>query len=262
MTIPVPQLTTVTAQNPGILPPEARGEMPANITPMDIANLPDGLLQAVAEKDAYEQYANDPTRKVTSVVGHSIPFVDSFVRGALHDGTKGSGSAKIAKTASTGADWGIFVGIVWLYNKGLDQVYKLFPGAREFKHDHPTVAYVGELATGVGIGHLGVHYFNKWGGNQKVFDEVRNFFDKNYPNLAEKAGNIVRPLADFAEKNKVIMGWASVGVLATLGGIIIKNIYDVYKTKKNADDKFEELKDQRYQVTKELLDKTTQKQSA
>jgi len=222
-----------------------------------VANTPDDYLQAISKYQAYSQYNNDPTRGITKVVGNSIPFVDSFARGAMH---QGSGSAKIAKTASTGADWGIFTGAVWLYNKAVNKVYDLFPGAAKFREDHPTTAYVGELATSVAVGHGAVRGFEKIGGNEFIDKNVNKFFE-NKPGISKKIEDITKPLNEFAKNHPKAMGYAGLGVTLTLGGLIAKNIYDVFHAKKAADKRYEQLKDQRYQVTKELLDSAIEEKS-
>lgn len=263
MTAIIPTATTVTAQNNRLVQPQSQVEVSAAITPMQVAELPDGLLKAVAYNDVYTNYKDNAlTPKVVDAVGTSIPFIDSVARGALHDG---KGSAKIARTANTGKDWGIFVGAVWLYNKALEQVYKAFPGARQFKQENPTITAIGEVGSAVAVGQGAIwganKLYNKISPNKAFEQHVQEFVEKKFPKVSQKVGEVLKPVSEFAKNNKPVMKWAGFGVIATLGGLIVKYFYDVYNTREKADDKFEQLKDQRYEVVKAELEKTREAQA-
>ncbi len=248
--------TSATAQNQGYLPQmdkqvvKRQTGQPTLQDRYNIANTPDSLLESMAKYEAYTEYKNDPTRTATKAAFPTFLVADSFTQGVMK---QGSGSAKLATTASTASDWGVFTGAVWLYNKGINKMYDLFPGAAKFREDHPTTAYVGELASSTALGWGAVHVYNQKGGHEFVERNMKKLLDKT-PGLSNKAEEIVRPLSDFAKKHKniVALGYLGAGMVAI--GLVAKNIYDVFHAKETADNRYEQLKDQRYQVTKELLD--------
>jgi|GEM_PF-6287943 len=225
------------------------GKKPANDNIMDpdtsndlillsAANTPDQFIESIAKQEAVENFNKKPTRTATSVVGHSIPFVDSFLKGASHNGPA---SAKVGKTVSTGSDWGVFTGAVWLYNKALDKVYDNVPGLRKFKEDHPATAFVGEVASGVAVGQTAIWGYHK--GTEKLTGKTSevwiNQATEKMKNSSETIAKVFKP---FEKIPSSVKRWGGFGLIATLGGLIIKNIYDVHKIKTDTDERAEQLK--------------------
>ncbi len=228
---------------------------PNRLSPEDqliLANTPDKLLDEIAKQQAYDQYNNSSTRKATRVVGNSIPFIHTFLAGAFH---KGSASAKLAKSASTGADWGFFAGTVWLYNKALGKIYDTFPRARKFRDDHPTAAYIGEVGSAVYISRKAIKGFHaiirKLSNGKKPMQIVQEFMEKR-PNLAEKLAKVFKPVTNLIEKYPALKGYAKLGAAVTMLGLMAKDLYDVSKIRKNSGKNIEQLKDRRYQIAKNL----------
>ncbi len=221
-------------QQPGMLTPEQQLLL--------IANASNDNLEIMARNEAARDYNQDPTRKVTEVVGTAIPYVDSVVQGALH---KGSSSAQLAKTVSKGSDWGIFTGAVWLYHKALDKVYDNVPGLRNFKEDNPTLAFVGELISAVGVGQAAIWGYNKAvekvTKGKTVTEVVEGWISKS-PKTAETVAKVFKPIQMIPEK---VRGYLGLGIFLTFGGIILKNIFDVHNKKVQEDKRLEELKDER-----------------
>ncbi len=256
----VNQATNATAQHPGVNPGQ-RPEIQVNpMSPEELlrlSNTPDDVLELAAKYDAYQKYNDDPTRTVTSIVGNTVPFADSFMTGAL---TKGPASHKVAATANKGTDWAIFVGAVWLYNKALSKVYDNFPGLKQVKEDHPGVALVGEIGSAVLVGEAAI-----WGANKAfaglVGKSKEQTFTEFFTKKAKTSEFLAKPLMEvskFAEKHPNIVKYSGLGVTVLLVGLIAKNIFDAHRTKVNTDKKLAELKDQRYDTTKALLDQQVQ----
>ncbi len=258
----VGSVLTQTAQVTGQHPTPNIDEKPGSNTGITremlaMANAPDDFLRAVARHEANEDYNNDPTRTITSVVGSSIPFVDSIARGAFHSGTA---SQKVARAASTGSDWGVFTGAVWLYNKALQKVYDNVPGLKKFKEDHPTITFLGEVGSAVGVGVAAIKGYRK--GVElltgKTPEVLINQVTDRMKNSSEVIAKIFKPFEMIPNALRPYLGW---GTFIVLGGIIAKNIFDVHNTKVKEDKRFEELKEQKYEATRALLDRYMNEES-
>ena len=271
----IPQVTVAIPQKSGVKASQAQ-KLPTD--PLALANTPDYVLEQIAKQEANQQFNNSPTRKITKVVGNSIPFIDSFVAGAAH---KGSASSKLASSAGRGSDWGVFAGAIWLYNKALNKAYDTFPGMRKLKEDHPTTAMIGEVGSAYVVGDVAIRGYRKaFKKGLKTTPEqaFNNLFEK-FPKTSNVLGNIFHPVKAITKMipegvkqwgktaiNKLPEGlrqrgktvsnnlstgvkqWGGLAVTLSIGGLILKNIFDVHKTKKNADQNLAELKDQRYQL--------------
>jgi len=256
MTALIPQITTVTGQNPGLIKSKMEKFNPQS--PLALANTPDEFLELAAKQEAYQQFNNSPTRKITNVVGTSIPFIDSFMAGAI---TKGSASSKLAGTVGRGSDWGVFAVAVWLYNKSLGKAYETFPGMRKFKENHPTITFVGELVTGVALARGAINLYRK-GFKKGLKTTPEQFFTnlfKKAPKVSETVAAIYKPVEKIASKiPERIKKYAGAVITLSLAGLILKNIYDVRQTKKRTDKNLVELKNQRYQIALNLANKSAQ----
>lgn len=244
----VPQVTTQTtttiAKNKGSEKPWVPVEQYALI------NAPDSYLKAIASNEPYEKYRKNPTRGVTKLVGNSIPYVDSYLTGAL---TKGSTRTKLAATGDTATDWGVFTGAIWLYNKALNKVYDTFPEAKKFRQENPTISYVGEAASAVAVGNSAIWGFNKLDVKEKAGRKIGEFLS-NHPGFEKNLGKVFKPVSNIAENiPKPMKSWIGLGTTLTLVGLIAKNIFDVHHAHSQVKNNYEQLKDLRYQETKALL---------
>lgn len=209
-----------------------------------LANANDHQLQSAAKKDAYQEYLDDPTRDVSKAVGTAIPFVDSFVQGALKSG---AAAEKLGKAVSTGSDWGVFEGVTWLYRKALDKAYETFPSYRKFKQENPTMSYAAELGTTVGVGGLGILGYRK--GVKKLTGKLpEEIITAQFEKLKSKNELIAKVFTPIEKIPKDIRGILGLTIFISLGSLIAKNIFDVHKTDKKAEKNYEDLVEKREQA--------------
>lgn len=226
------------------------------LSPQDqafLVNMPPEALQAWAKHDPVRDFNNSKTRTVTNVVGNAIPYADSYLAGAMRSGPA---SAKVARSVSTGSDWGVFTGAIWLYNKALGKAYDAFPGMRKFKEDNPTIAMAGEIGTGVLVGRLAIKGwrsgFEKLSGG-KSFEQVVENWAKKRTSATEKVATIFKPVTKLVEKFPKLPEYAGLAFAVTALGLIAKNLFDVHKVKKDSDRNLEHLKAQKEEAAKNIL---------
>lgn len=226
---------------------------------LSIANSNNSDLNNIARQQATHDFVTSPTRKATHAVGTMIPYVDSFLRGAA---TPGSFSTKTLTGLDTGKDWGVFILATKAYNKGIEKIISKSPKAREFTENHPALTFTGMLVTSVMFGRAAINLVNQGinkalklnpaEGETLITALDRKFGERLNNTLGAQMiqNKIFKPIEEFAKKpiaNR-LLNVAAIG----LGLLIIKNIYDVYKMKKNADKSYGQLQDARFESTKTL----------
>jgi hypothetical protein len=229
-----------------------------------LANSSDSDLQKLASHQARQDFDTSPTRKTTKVVGSAIPFVDSFLKGAT---TKGDFATKTLSGLDTGKDWGIFVVVTKAYNYLLNKAINKSPRLKKFAEEHPTITFVTSLITGVTVGNAGIKYINK--AIQKGFNlpvdtknpgqtPIVSALNKKYGERLNKLpiadfmqNKVFKPIENFAKKPAA--KYLATATMFGIGALIIKNIYDVYSIKKNANKNYNNLTNIKANLNKDNL---------
>ena len=223
------------------------------------AQMSDEYINYRASKEAIDQYKDSPFRAATTALALSIPVVDSLIAGAVSEAPN---KAKIALLNAR--RWGVFLGAATLVNKAANAVIKRVPSMKKFRDEHPAATGLGVLVGSVAVG-------------LKARNPIDNLISKAFDNnIGEKIKNgakaLVKPLdkpgiKNFAEKyvfNPVKNFVESpkgekaliYGAPVLIGGIIVKEFFDVARAKQKQQKVKHQLEMQRVKSQAQIVQNT------
>ena len=151
----------------------------------EIALATDSQLRSIARAKASYEYNSSPHRKTEKKFANMIPVMDSFLMGASTQGTLGQ---KVVSGGKDMADWGIFIGLAYLYNKAVNKIVGKSETLQNFKENSPAAYGIANVALGATTCMSGLYYIKK--GYQKF---IVPHLPKNIKNAPE---NIAKGIDD------------------------------------------------------------------
>lgn len=216
-------------------------------------NMSDGNARLIAKSHAYKDY--DKKNKNLTETGLAVIAADTLVSAAAK---KGQLSDKLGKGLRTGKDWGIMLGVCYVYNKLTNAITKKSPALQKFNEDHPTTSAVANLAGFVGLTELAFRATNKVKFIVENSDDLKNSINNSKINkvLTKK----VQPaVAEFtqkaAQKGINLKGFGQIAsrlFIPIAGiGILAKIAVDALETKKNENIYYNSIKTTQLNAAKE-----------
>lgn len=224
----------------------------------EIAFATDAQLKNIATAKANYDYASSPNRKTERKFANMLPVMDSVLIGASTQGSLGS---KVVSGGKELTNWGIFIGLSYLYNKMMGKLVKNSDTLQNFKENSPVAFNVANVAVGVTACCSGLYYIKK-GFNKFVAPHLSKGV-KDFPkNLADNIDDssfgkrINAGLANFAKDYPKITKGLKIAAAWTLpilcAGLLITWIADLAKINKNKNTTLKNLEDARLAATQQI----------
>ena len=224
----------------------------------EIAFATDSQLRNIASAKANYDYASSPNRKTERKFANMLPVMDSILIGAS---TKGSLGSKVVSGGKELADWGVFIGLAYLYNKMIGKLVKNSDTLQDFKENSPVAFNVANAAVGVTACCSGLYYIKK--GFNKFIAPHLSTGVKNFPkSLADNIDDssfgkrINKGMAEFANNYPKITKGLKIAAVWTLpvlcAGLLITWVADLAKINKNKKATLKNLEDARLTATQQI----------
>lgn len=216
-----------------------------------ITNMSDADIDKSVRHKACKEYTNDNTRTVTNIIGTAIPIISSLACGIT---AKGNTADKTRAALIAGKQWGLFIAGAYLLNKAVIQIIKNVNPIKDFTDNHPGLTIAGIIIGCFEAGKAAIHYgdkaLTKLLDNKSIDERLTKFLQKSSMLKNKTLEKTINKLENFANSPKG--EYAGIAAITGLGVLIVKNFYDLFKVDYKISKTKENLKEKRFNASKEL----------